>query len=711
MRVTVPTSLAGGSLLDAHKWVKTQMARTNPGGSADYTLRSIDGSSLTLSDLVRGNPGHELTVEIVMAGYGGVRSNPRGVPIPTDFSSSPSFARGGNFVSTLLPENLDPQLVERMVAQEGLFGAVQTLTILLSERSPMESMSPTTAGLLYAHSAVPRSNPSVKTPFLADVPKEMIDSDIRITRYLHEKGIVDDENIERAEGMISSAKVSAKYGLTRRQLDTFVDDVLAPFMAVAPANRGALRHINKKMTSIKSADKKTNYSAAYAKLMEMMPTKAEDFYHGRDYGLIASPHCVYPILCEKILPVSDIKGLFSISSKYPSNLEPITDSRGERRMGLKLSRKQAKLISHRVGVPSWRTMFTKILRPGRVSLDESFQAKVDLVRGVKKDDKKYIELIIDAIKAPGIIDKVASNTQRMIFAPNIGGFYPSPPNRWPQQVVYSVMDALLTSLPDIVDIDNPENNYESRVYKLLHQSKDMMANVYIDGKLVPKAEIEKALTDKPTREKLVDKLKGDFPKEFAGLPSLEGDMKNDATKFITFVIDKSAKSTTGIIDPKYGKSIFELLFEAVEIAKGKYNYNIEDDDLTFALILLDYSITKLFDDGTAADAGNERTMSLGGLFGARRAKAFKDMAKNILDTAPAENNAEVAIIVHLGALSSFVDALYNEADTVDNKKASLGKLDQYINVYKAERYEKSLKSIGMKILTDGRDKIQGRLVA
>ena len=163
MRVTVPTSLAGGSLLAAHKWVKSQMARTNPGGSADYTLRSIDGASLSLSDLTRSNPSQTIEVDIVMAGMGGVRSNPSGIPIPTDFTSSPSFARGGNFTSTLLPQNLDPQLVERMVAQEGLFGAMQTLTILLSERSPMESMSPTTAGLLYAHSAIPRSNPSVKT--------------------------------------------------------------------------------------------------------------------------------------------------------------------------------------------------------------------------------------------------------------------------------------------------------------------------------------------------------------------------------------------------------------------------------------------------------------------------------------------------------------------------------------------------------------------
>ena len=205
-----------------------------------------------------------------------------------------------------------------MVAQEGLFGSPNTNNFAFRAVTYGINES-NNRGIALRPPAVPDRTP-LKTPFLADVPKEMIDSDVRITCHLHEKGIVDDENIERADSMIDSAKVSAKYGLTRRQLDTFVDDVLAPFMAVAPANRGALRHINKKMTSIKSADKKTNYSAAYAKLMEMMPTKAEDFYHGRDYGLIASPHCVYPILCEKIPPPSMVKELLDVSSKYPSNL-------------------------------------------------------------------------------------------------------------------------------------------------------------------------------------------------------------------------------------------------------------------------------------------------------------------------------------------------------------------------------------------------------
>ena len=128
MRATVPSSLQGGSLLDAHKWVKSKLARKNPGGTADYTLADSIGNPITLSDLVRNNPA---TIEVeIISGRGGVRNNPS-LPLPTDFTPSADFVRGGNFSNQLLPKDLDPALVERMVAQEGIFGAVNTLTILL----------------------------------------------------------------------------------------------------------------------------------------------------------------------------------------------------------------------------------------------------------------------------------------------------------------------------------------------------------------------------------------------------------------------------------------------------------------------------------------------------------------------------------------------------------------------------------------------------
>ena len=227
MRLTVPTSLSGGSLLDAHKWVKSNMARSNPGGTSDYKLADSVGNPMTLSDLVKPNPA---TIEVeIISGRSGVRSNPS-LPLPTDFTPSPNFARSGNFSNQLLPRDLDPALVERMVAQEGIFGAVNTLTILLSKRSTADEISPTTAGLLYAYSSVPRTNPSGKTPFLADAPKEMYDSEIMIHRYLDDHNITD---IQKRSQIVGQSKISAKYDLTRARLDQFVKEVLAPF----PSNR------------------------------------------------------------------------------------------------------------------------------------------------------------------------------------------------------------------------------------------------------------------------------------------------------------------------------------------------------------------------------------------------------------------------------------------------------------------------------------------
>ena len=705
MRVTVPTSLAGGSLLAAHKWVKSQMARTNPGGSADYTLRSIDGASLSLSDLTRSNPSQTIEVDIVMAGMGGVRSNPSGVPIPTDFTSSPSFARGGNFTSTLLPQNLDPQLVERMVAQEGLFGAMQTLTILLSERSPMESMSPTTAGLLYAHSAIPRSNPSVKTPFLADVPKEMIDSDIRITRYLHEKGVVDDDNISMASGMIDSAKVSAKYGLSRRQLDTFVDDVLAPFMAVAPANRGALRHINKKLTTLKSGKGKKNFSEAYAKLIELMPTKAEHFYHGRDYGLIASPHCVYPLLCEKIIPPKVAEGLLKVAKEYPNNL---VMSKGQRVPGeLKMTIGMKKFIKNKVPLPTWKQRLTQIFRPGS---GKAYEAKKDLLKGSKKDDESYMDLIVEALHMKGNIDIMKPTTDPFVFTGNIGGFYPSPPKRWPKQVVYSVMDTLLMSLPDIIDLEGGgQNNYESRVYRLIHNRESVLEGLIINGKKVTRKTIEDALDPSKTadRKAIIDELKKDFTIE--GL--LESNMESKPEVFLDFILTKCDSESKGLIDPKYGKSIFELLFETIETAQGKYNYKIADDDITFALILLDYSIKMLFDDGTMGSGGNTPSVTLGGLFGPRSTKKFSDQAKTIIKDAQGSiTEAETNIIVLLGALSAFVDALYDETSSGDEKDANLVTLDDYMKTFEKKRYPYAVIQQGRGILIEGRRRLEEKLV-
>ena len=703
MRAKVPSTLSGGSLLDAHKWVKSQMARTNPGGSADYTLRSIDGSSLTLSDLVRGNPS-PAEVEIVMVGMGGVRSNP-GIEIPTDFSSTPSFARGGNFTAALLPNRLDPQLVEKMVAQEGLFGAVQTLTILLSERSPAESISPTTAALLYAHSAIPRSNPSVKTPFLADTPKEMIDSDVRIIRYLNQVENVD--NLERADGMVKGAKLSAKYGVTKALLDKFVDDVLAPFMAVAPANRGALRHINQKLPSVATGKGAKDAKKSYAKLMEMMPTKAEDFYHGRQFGLIAAPQCIYPLLCGKVLPPVAVKTLLEIASKYPDNL--IRDAKGKPK--LKLSAKQKKLVFNQSSIGfgiDLRDTFAKIFKPGSPNANVANKAKEMLLRGAKRDDEQYIALIIEAINAPGIIDSISPTNSKLAFTKDIGGFFPSPPNRWPQQVVYAVMDTFIVNLPEIVNLEKPQDNYESLVYRALHSPKDALNNVIIDGKKKTKADIEDAVTDSTKRGTVVAELQNEF--KFSD--TVKTALENSGTEFLEFVLMNCVAEKSYKIDPKFGKSTFELLFEVIETAKGKYNYDIEDDDITFALTLIDYSIKRLFDDGKGSTPRADPLIALGGLVGSDRLVNYQRQAKEILASMSDQTQiANTRLVVEAGLIAGYVDALIAETiESPELKADKLRDLETFRVEYSNQKLDPAFKQIGMQILDQGKEKLQGLLV-
>ena len=707
-------------MLDAHKWVKSQMARRNPGGSADYTLVGINGQSLTLSDLIRSNPAQPIEVEIIASN--GVRNNPRGITIPTDFSSVPSLPRTGNFTMALLPNRLDPDLVERMVAQEGLFGAVQTLTILLSQRSRMEAISPATAGLLYAHSAIPRKNPSVKTPFLGDGPKAMVDSDIRIAQYLDQQYTT---GIEPIPGIIGQAKITHKYGMTKRLLDNWVDDVLAPFLAVAPANRGALRHINKNLRRIQNpkllpaklrkgmnlVGLKTpeDYKKAYAKLMALMPTKAEDFYHGREYGLIANPQCLYPVLTERVLPPKAILEILKVASKYPENLITTTPRGGITRVGLKLDNKaQHALIKFRATPLPYKELFFRLIRPSSSTMHASFKSKLDLIDKTKDDDERQIDLIIDAIQAPGLVDSASPKDNYFVFSDNIGGIFPSPPNKWPQQVVYAVMDTLLESLPDIVDIDNPEKNYKSKVYTMLASPKMTDKDSYLlnteKNLSVTLGEIKGCLgSDAKNKKKRKDTIAMMHP---APDPTVKTEMEaaDGGPKFLQYIVENfDRKGATTAIDAKHGKSIFELLFEAMEISKGKYNYELADSDVTFALMLLDYGIRRLFEPrDTSAD--KTMTQTLGGIVGRDRLGNLTKQAKDILAAQGPQDRQQTTMILHLAVLQDLVDGWVIEATEGQGKQA-LEELEAYATEYSRISMNKSVKEVGTSLLTHGKEQI------
>jgi len=661
MQVKVPKSLQGGSLLDAHKWVKSQMTRSNPGGSADYSLVDSVGNPMTLSDIVRNNPA-DITVEII-SGVGGVRSNPS-LPLPADFVPSPDFARAGNFSSQLLPRDLDPALVERMVAQEGVFGAVNTLSILLSKRSAAEGISPTTAGLLYAHSAIPRENPSGKTPFLADVAKEMYDSEIMIHRYLAQHDI---SSVEKQSNMIKQAKVSAKYNLTQRNLNQFVVEVLAPFLGVASGNRGALRTINKISAGMSSAEKK-NFANNFGKLMYLMPTKAEDFMKGREYGLVASTEFIYPVFAMRLLSDKDIDTLLEVAKKFPNNL-------AEDGKTIRLSNKEAKLIKNRTEV-KWKTLLEKIPFIGgpvaSMAIEgDSAAAKASLMKNKVPPKSQLISYIIESINIDSYRFGSGDRDSKFFFMRDIGGFFPSPPERWPLAVCYAVMDAFLESLPDLVDIRDPLKNYKSKI------SMEAL------GKMTDSTVMSSDKFKDMTYGEYLDMMKKSDKDQEAFLKSLgvkatEAKSASASTEdFTKFVFGTWRARNIGLeFNADLGKSVLEFFYDVVEISKSKYNYEMSDDDMTFALTLIDYSIKKLFDDGASVIAP---VALLTSVFGRKKAEqtteAYQRLMEAIASGKIADGSIAKAAVFHLSAMQGLMDKIITDSADKATMLAEVAKVE------------------------------------
>jgi hypothetical protein len=149
---TIPSHLRGASLGEAHKWVREQMVHSNPSKPrGDYTLSNENGESVNLSDLTRGTASH-----ITINAAGEVRTNPaslaelRQAPGLRGFMEVPTPMHA-NRLTALTQDQITPALWNSMVNEYGLFGATQTLSILLTRPiSPSLRHTPKTMELIRA---------------------------------------------------------------------------------------------------------------------------------------------------------------------------------------------------------------------------------------------------------------------------------------------------------------------------------------------------------------------------------------------------------------------------------------------------------------------------------------------------------------------------------------------------------------------------------
>ncbi|MBU02931.1 MAG: hypothetical protein CME55_06515 [Halieaceae bacterium] len=286
MMHTVPKTLRGASLGKAHQWVRSIT------DSREYALENPSGESISLGDLTNGT-----TTEVRIVGS--VKQNPAH---PATFTSRRFGAnRHTTNLTHVLPEEVQPALVSAMVREHGLFGAVQSLSMLMARPlNAFTASSPMAEELLrarfydYKGGALPLRNPTPPIGFGRSfggrlLGEEVAETDAAMMKYVK-------------EAMAPAANVQ---GLaTQGEMKNFVDSAFTPYLLAAEANRRAIEYIRQHILPVakelkirgKALQREFDY------MVKHMATDPADFYNGKDFSINAHPAFLFPGFGVVILP-------------------------------------------------------------------------------------------------------------------------------------------------------------------------------------------------------------------------------------------------------------------------------------------------------------------------------------------------------------------------------------------------------------------------
>lgn len=600
MRVKVPRDLAGGSLLKAHQWVKSSVAKSNPHSStSDYKIQSVDGTPLTLSDLTSRTYDEVLVLT-------GARSNP--YPVPQENWGYPSYKsnkRLGNKVTKLLAKDIDPSMVERLAAQNGMFSALNTVTKLLYTTENKESgTDPKIAALLqtYANAMAVKKNPG--RPFFAtginDTFRGVVSPQEAVRGFISEEfgipselGKFDPKGNEATSYIIEKAKIVNMYDLDNPDnMNEFVDDVLTPFLAVSMSNAGLLKAMQHQ-DYIELTNKRLKMpkdGARWQKLISMVPTRAEEFYDGMDYGLVAHPLFLRSSLGLAVMNEKLIKHIAKIVEKYPQNAKDAQNSR---------------TISKRRSI--WATI-TDNFKPENDLMWEMVKSQSDIMRDgtTPEETMKALQEIFDRKTRDTDIIKYAQSmdpTFLVSYQKDIAGFRPTAPPYWPKPVVLALMDTLRNHIHQLID------------GRSLDIPKAMMPLSIMGAGILPSG--FRTLEQKHMR---LTNSEVEFPeqlrilKESGRNSKIKSQWRDNSKKFkdkdISLTANWSETDVRQAIDeigqilneertwddtelPQRTIHLLSVFMEIEETTRSKYNYTMSENDRAFALYMLDSVVSQL----------------------------------------------------------------------------------------------------------------------
>lgn len=453
MRVKVPSNIAGGSLMGAHNFVKSALARTNPGGSTtNYKIQATDGTPITLSDLTmrkydevliisgaRKNPGHKQTTYPV---------------VDPDFNYVSYESRNilGNDLVKLLPKDIDGGMLERLSSEVGTFSALNTITRLMYTNEVESATDPQIAAMLqtYANATrqlTPKSNPG--RPFFAtdlnDNYRGILSPEEATKAFAREElNLAFPQDTPDAAQAIDRARVVRMYGLNDRDVLRFVNQVLTPYLAVSKSNAGMLK-------ALRSEDVRSRLESAiiggrrnlqgldsiydhqmFRKLVALTPTKAEQFYDGIDYALVAHPAMSRPSLAKAAISNRVVPELVRLVREFPDNAG---DALSPNQIG---------------GAPGTRLSFreyvARFFNPANEIVYNMAVAQSDILEATSPAETvRAMRALYDSETRDADIAQHMQNmnfNQTVSFVRDVGGFRPTAPPYWPKPVVLALMETV-----------------------------------------------------------------------------------------------------------------------------------------------------------------------------------------------------------------------------------------------------------------------------
>ena len=587
--VKVPSSLSGASLLGVHNWVKDNIARTNPGASPDYTVTDGRGNRLTLSDIAR-SAGKDVNIEVVT--INGVRKNPASnlTMIPDMQLSYPDLVRTGNNLTDLLPDEIDGAMATRIVAEQGLHRGLHTLNRMSLSTYNKNISSPTTAALLQMGEII-KKNPSDRTPFTQRTPVHY-GSEKALQSYLLETSGAD--KISVANTMVEDAKIAARYGLNTQDIEKFAQEVLSDYLFAASANRGLLRTLVRNLPELKKSRE------TIQKLVYMFPQQPQSFYDGSQRVFVANTAFIYPVYAESLLSKKDMKAIVKFAEGYPRSMG--TTDRVPTSLK-KLTR--TGLISPR---RDFRLFLTQLITFGREASDRA--PALDL----QYRERGHLQTVIQALSADPRMSVRRANFRPLSYFSDLGGFYPSPPPKWPRKLMYAIMDGFLENLPHIINMEDPTNSNLTPVQMAyFSEPVDMKGTIQVEKV----GEKKKGTLTVKQAQAIVEfdpKSSSDFVKLFMDLDGVkrvvpnEKNLGDDAIKQqeaieilknnIKAELEALKDSTLSLrseltFDASKPKSVLEMVYDIAEIATAKYDYNMRGDDFKFTMAMVHYSFNAL----------------------------------------------------------------------------------------------------------------------